>query len=66
MCSSVAAIVVGIEDKGAAVTRNVTFAIDDIAFYRESECPEYLAGDVNGDCQVSLADLAIIAQQRGL
>jgi len=61
--SSVAAITVGFEDKGA---RNVTIALDDIAFYSESECPEYFVGDVDGDCQVTLADLAIIAEQYGL
>ena len=60
--SSIAAITVGFEDKGA---RNVTIALDDIAFYRESECPEYLVADVNGDCQVTLGDLAIIAGQWG-
>lgn len=58
--SSVAAITVGFEDKGA---RNVTIALDDIAFYRESECTDYLVGDVNGDCIVNLADLAVMAGQ---
>ncbi len=61
--SSVAAITVGFEDKGP---RNVTIALDDIAFYRESECTEYLVADVDGDCKVTLGDLAIIADQYGL
>lgn len=59
----IVAIIVGIEDEGETVTKDVTIAIDDIAFYKESDCPEYLVGDVSGDCQVTLADIAILAGQ---
>ncbi|MBE0534810.1 MAG: hypothetical protein IH624_04010 [Phycisphaerae bacterium] len=56
----VVAVVFGIEDEPSS---SVTFAVDDIALYTESECPRYLPADLNGDCIVSLADLAVIAGQ---
>ncbi len=58
--TGVVAVVFGVEDEPST---SVTFAVDDIAFYAESKCARYLVGDVNGDCIVSLADLAIIAGQ---
>jgi hypothetical protein len=51
----------GIEDENNA---DVTFIIDDIILYSESEeCPEYLAADINGDCTVDMGDLAAIGSQ---
>ena len=39
-----------------------TFAIDEIAVYRESDgCDEYVAGDVNLDCTVDLSDVSKLA-----
>lgn len=57
----VSSIIVGIEDSSGP--RNVTIAIDDIAFYKESGCPDYLAADINGDCTVDMGDLAAIGSQ---